>query len=217
MKRLIGLVCMLFILTGCSVNYNLNIDSNSITESISGNVLKSEYEVSDSDTSLNDIYYFLNNDLNALFDTESVYLRTLEDKGNKINYNFSYTYNNNYDRSNIINSCFENHLVEEDDDYLYIRLSGKFYCMYADKIDISVTSSSAVIESNAKSVKGNTYKWVIKDSDNVNIFMNISKNLSYSSGKEVKSISTFQIIGLVILVMLCGIAYLMYKRNKNDI
>ena len=146
MKKRLGILFILFILTGCTANYNLNIEGNTITENISGTVSKSEYEIKSSDTSENEIYSFLNNDQNALFDSDSVYLRTIDDKGNKINYNFTYTYNNNFNKSNIINTCFENHLVEENDEYLYVRLSGKFYCKYADKININVTSNNAVIE-----------------------------------------------------------------------
>lgn len=217
MKKRLGILFILFILTGCTANYNLNIEGNTITENISGTVSKSEYEIKSSDTSENEIYSFLNNDQNALFDSDSVYLRTIDDKGNKINYNFTYTYNNNFNKSNIINTCFENHLVEENDEYLYVRLSGKFYCKYADKININVTSNNAVIESNAKKIDGNVYKWTIKDSDNVDIFMNISKELDYSSGKEVKKVTTFQIIGFIVLIILCVITYVMYRRKNNDI
>ena len=217
MKKRLGILFILFILTGCTANYNLNIEGNTITENISGTVSKSEYEIKSSDTSENEIYSFLNNDQNALFDSDSVYLRTIDDKGNKITYNFTYTYNNTFNKSNIINPCFENPLVEENKEYLYVRLSGKFYCKYADKININVTSNNAVIESNAKKIDGNVYKWTIKDSDNVDIFMNISKELDYSSGKEVKKVTTFQIIGFIVLIILCVITYMMYRRKNNDI
>ena len=63
----------------------------------------------------------------------------------------------------------------------------------------------------------NVYKWTIKDSDNVDIFMNISKELDYSSGKEVKKVTTFQIIGFIVLIILCVITYMMYRRKNNDI
>ena len=59
MKKRIGILFILFILTGCTANYNLNIEGNTITENISGTVLKSEYEIKNSDTSENEIYSFL--------------------------------------------------------------------------------------------------------------------------------------------------------------
>ena len=47
--------------------------------------------------------------------------------------------------------------------------------------------------------------------------MNISKELDYSSGKEVKKVTTFQIIGFIVLIILCVITYMMYRRKNNDI
>ena len=56
MKKRLGILFILFILTGCTANYNLNIEGNTITENISGTVSKSEYEIKSSDTSENEIY-----------------------------------------------------------------------------------------------------------------------------------------------------------------
>ncbi|UKI26638.1 MAG: hypothetical protein L6V91_07705 [Bacilli bacterium] len=67
MKKRLGRLFILFILTGCTANYNLNIEGNTITENISGTVSKSEYEIKSSDTSENEIYSFLNNDQNAFY------------------------------------------------------------------------------------------------------------------------------------------------------
>mgnify|MGYP006994355182 FL=1 len=186
MKKRILILIPLLLLTGCTINYNLEIDGDDLNETITGSVTKEEYEVKDTDTSENLIYTLLNYDQNALYDEDSVYLRTQEDKGNKIDYNFSYKYNYNFDRSTIINNCFEYHMVEETEDYYYIKLSGKFYCMYAKKIDIKVTSNNAVLENNARKVSGNTYTWTIKDSDNVDILLNVSKKVTNTENKKAK-------------------------------
>ena len=138
MKKILLIMLTMLFLTGCTVNYNLEIDGDNLNEVITGNVTKKEYEVKETDNGENLIYALFNNDQNALFDEESPYLRTLEDKGKTIDYNFSYLYNYNFDRSTIINTCFEYHMVDETEDYYYIKLSGKFYCMYSDKININV-------------------------------------------------------------------------------
>ena len=151
-----------------------------------------------------------------MFDEESPYLRTLEDKGKTIDYNFSYLYNYNFDRSTIINTCFEYHMVDETEDYYYIKLSGKFYCMYSDKININVTSNNAVLENNAMKVDGNVYSWVIKKDKDVDILFNVSKKMKHSNNK-LKVMNTFQIIGLVVLVVLCIITIFLYKKkNRNE-
>lgn len=217
MKKILLIMLTMLFLTGCTVNYNLEIDGDNLNEVITGNVTKKEYEVKETDNGENLIYALFNNDQNALFDEESPYLRTLEDKGKTIDYNFSYLYNYNFDRSTIINTCFEYHMVDETEDYYYIKLSGKFYCMYSDKININVTSNNAVLENNAMKVDGNVYSWVIKKDKDADILLNVSKKMKHSNNK-LKVMNTFQIIGLVVLVVLCIITIFLYKKkNKNEV
>lgn len=218
MKKILLITVTMLFLTGCTVNYNLEIDGDNLNEVITGNVTKEEYEVKETDNGENLIYDLFNNDQDALFDEESPYLRTLEDKGKTINYNFSYLYNYNFDRSTIINTCFEYHMIDETEDYYYIKLSGRFYCMYSDKININVTSNNAVLENNAMKVDGNVYSWVIKKDKDVDILLNVSKKMKHSNNDKLKVMNTFQIIGLVVLVVLCIITIFLYKKkNSNDV
>ena len=218
MKKILLITVTMLFLTGCTVNYNLEIDGDNLNEVITGSVTKEEYEVKESDNGENLIYDLFNNDRDALFDEESPYLRILEDKGKTINYNFSYLYNYNFDRSTIINTCFEYHIIDETEDYYYIKLSGRFYCMYSDKININVTSNNAVLENNATKVDGNVYSWVIKNDKDVDILLNVSKKMKHSDNNKLKVMNTFQIIGLIVLVVLCIITIFLYKKkNRNEV
>lgn len=218
MKKILLITVTMLFLTGCTVNYNLEIDGDNLNEVITGNVTKEEYEVKETDNGENLIYDLFNNDQDALFDEESPYLRTLEDKGKTINYNFSYLYNYSFDRSKIINTCFEYHMIDETEDYYYIKLSGRFYCMYSDKININVTSNNAVLENNATKVDGNVYSWVIKNDKDVDILLNVSKKMKHSDNNKLKVMNTFQIIGLIVLVVLCIITIFLYKKkNRNEV
>ena len=218
MKKILLITVTMLFLIGCTVNYNLEIDGDNLNEVITGNVTKEEYEVKETDNGENLIYDLFNNDQDALFDEESPYLRTLEDKGKTINYNFSYLYNYNFDRSKIINTCFEYHMIDETEDYYYIKLSGRFYCMYSDKININVTSNNAVLENNATKVDGNVYSWVIKNDKDVDILLNVSKKMKHSDNNKLKVMNTFQIIGLIVLVVLCIITIFLYKKkNRNEV
>lgn len=218
MKKILLITVTMLFLTGCTVNYNLEIDGDNLNEVITGNVTKEEYEVKETDNGENLIYDLFNNDRDALFDEESPYLRTLEDKGKTINYNFSYLYNYNFDRSTIINTCFEYHMIDETEDYYYIKLSGRFYCMYSDKVNINVTSNNAVLENNATKVDGNVYSWVIKNDKDVDILLNVSKKMKHSDNNKLKVMNTFQIIGLIVLVVLCIITIFLYKKkNRNEV
>lgn len=215
MKRIIVVLISLLLLTGCTIDYNLVIDKDSIKETITGTAYKEEYEVREEDSGLNLFYTYINDDINPLISGDGLYTKDINEIDNGINYKYDFIYKNNYDKSKIINSCFENSNVKETDTYYSIELSGEFYCLYSDKININVISNYVVLENNAKEVNGNKYSWVIDDSSNVNIFLNISKEIKYEEPSKTKFISTFQLVGLIIFAVLTGITYFLYRKKNS--
>ena len=215
MKKIIVVLISLLLLTGCTIDYNLVIDKDSIKETITGTAYKEEYEVREGDSGLNLFYTYINDDINPLISGDGLYTKDINEIDNGINYKYDFIYKNNYDKSKIINSCFENSNVKETDTYYSIELSGEFYCLYSDKININVISNYVVLENNAKEVNGNKYSWVIDDSSNVNIFLNISKEIKYEEPSKTKFISTFQLVGLIIFVVLTGITYFLYRKKNS--
>lgn len=215
MKRIIVVLISLLLLTGCTIDYNLVIDKDSIKETITGTAYKEEYEVREEDSGLNLFYTYINDDINPLISGDGLYTKDINEIDNGINYKYDFIYKNNYDKSKIINSCFENSNVKETDTYYSIELSGEFYCLYSDKININVISNYVVLENNAKEVNGNKYSWVIDDSGNVNIFLNISKEIKYEEPSKTKFISTFQLVGLIIFAVLTGITYFLYRKKNS--
>ena len=150
-KKLFFLVSLIF-LSGCTINYNLNIDKDNLIEDISGTVTDDEIipEV-EGKSDVNPKYYYLYLDDSALIsDNNEKYIKNITDIENGKKFNFNYTYKNNYDKSKIINSCFEKHMVNETDTYYSIELKGEFYCLYSDRIDVNVISNYVVLENNAK-------------------------------------------------------------------
>lgn len=215
MKKIIVVLISLLLLTGCTIDYNLVIDKDSIKETITGTAYKEEYEVREEDSGLNLFYTYINDDINPLISGDGLYTKDINEIDNGINYKYDFIYKNNYDKSKIINSCFENSNVKETDTYYSIELSGEFYCLYSDKININVISNYVVLENNAKEVNGNKYSWVIDDSSNVNIFLNISKEIKYEEPSKTKFISTFQLVGLIIFAVLTGITYFLYRKKNS--
>ncbi len=213
--KIVVVFVVLLLLTGCTINYDLTINENSIDEKISGNVNKSEYQLSDEDTSPNLFYTLINGDVPALVVGDDLYKKDISELEDKLNYNYSYTYNNNFDKSRIINSCFENHIISETDKYYHIELSGKFYCLYSDKININVTSNYEVIDNNADKINGNKYVWTIDNSNGVDILLTISKEEKYEEPVKAKMFSTFQIVGLIVFALLTIITYILYKRKNS--
>lgn len=214
-KRIIILLLPL-LLTGCTINYDLVINQNNIKETITGSVKESEYETKETDTGLNELYVLINEDVTPLINDDDLYKKNIINTNTGIDYEYTYTYKNNYAYSRVINTCFENHTITETETYYKINLSGNFYCLYSDKIDINVTSNYVVMENNADKVDGNVYKWTIDDPFDVNIALTVAKNVKYEEPVKAKTFSTFQLIGLIVFIVLTIITYFLYKKKNSD-
>lgn len=203
-------------LTGCTIDYSVKFDGDIVNERISGYVTDKEIGDGSKGTGLNIYYDLLYSDQYALTEGEDLYTKNIIDKKNKIQYEFSYVYDDNYNKSMILDSCYENVFFDDDDDFYYIYLSGDFYCMYADKININVTSEYAIIDSNANKIKDNNYIWIIKDQNDADINLTISKTLKHQKNNTKNGMDTFRIIAFVILIILSIITYLLYKKKNSD-
>lgn len=214
LNRILVLLILLLITTGCTVNYELQIEENGIfKETITGTVTNKE--LSNEERTDTNIYLYNLNSRTPLIRDQGTYIKDIVDKGDYKEFTFNYEFNNNYDKSNVINVCYEDVRFEETDDLYYIDLEGKFNCMYSDKIVVNVTSKYAVIENNADKVKDNTYTWIINDEDDADIYMAISKNVKNEISKK-KNTSTFKIIGFIVLILLSLITYFLYKKKNSS-
>ena len=109
----------------------------------------------------------------------------------------------------------ENSSLVETDEYYNIKLSGGFYCLYSNKIDINVISNYEVLNNNAKKVNGNKYTWTIDNSNNVDIMLTVSKTVKYEEPTKAKTFSTFQIIGFVVFAILTIVTYFLYRKKNS--
>ena len=180
MKNKIIILLSLLLLTGCTVNYNLEINKDTLNETITGTVTKEESSQDSNATGLSTVYSIINEDQKPVYNKEELYQKELKESGNNINYTFKYNYNiEDFVNSTIINTCFENKEIEEIDNYYSIRLSGNFYCLYNKKINIAVTSNLKVASNNADKIKDNTYIWTI-DKNTTDIELVVDKNTPYT-------------------------------------
>lgn len=218
MKKKIIILLSILLLTGCTVNYNLEIDDNTLKEKITGTVIKEESKQDSKATDISTIYSIINEEQKPIYNKEELYQKTLKDNGNNIDYTFSYNYTmKDFVNSTIINTCFENHEIEELDNYYSIRLSGNFYCLYSKKVNISVTSNLEVASNNADKIKDNTYIWTI-DKNNTDIELVVDKNTPYTKPIKRGLSSTFRIVCFIVLVVLSLVVYILYrKKNSSEI
>ena len=88
MKKIIVVLISLLLLTGCTIDYNLVIDKDSIKETITGTAYKEEYEVREEDSGLNLFYTYINDDINPLISGDGLYTKDINEIDNGINYKY---------------------------------------------------------------------------------------------------------------------------------
>ena len=122
MKNKIIILLSLLLLTGCTVNYNLEINKDTLNETITGTVTKEESSQESNATGLSTVYSIINEEQKPVYNKEELYQKDLKESGNNINYTSKYNYNiEDFVNSTIINTCFENKEIEEIDNY-YVEL-----------------------------------------------------------------------------------------------
>lgn len=160
-KKIIGLIVIVLLLTGCSVDYNLYIDISNVSEEIifNGETIKLQpypvfYDVdgfSEDGIKLPDVTYYEMNNIN---------------NSTTLSYIFDW---NDYGRSRAPRTCLKSHnLIRKNDNTYMLSTSAGISCFnqYSnlDSINVSVKVNSdyyTVISTNADSGYNGTYIWNI--------------------------------------------------------
>ena len=190
-KKMIILILLLLLVTGCTTDYNLNIEHDYITEEIITTIPKSSIP---SQRDAEKKYKIENDDQITPFLTNPQYV--FED--NDIKYNF-----NDYLKSKAYKECFqESYINIEENKTIPVVFKGKFYCLYGDTVNINITSTRKVLGNNADYINGNTYTWVINN-DNVD---NTDIQILFS---DEKISNTPQLINLILVGVLILVTVLL--------
>lgn len=215
MKKTIFLLLICLLLTGCTINYNLDINNNNFKETLTGNILNTELNNNDN-TDINMFNYLINGDQPAFYKNDNIFFhKTTNNTINGIEFDYNYTFNEyNFNNSRIINECFDNHIYEYKNNTYYLVVSGKFNCNYSETTNINITTNYNVTTNNAKTIKNNTYTWTIDENNKDNIYFFITIEKTNKSNFNFQW-STFKKIGLIIIILLSSICIYFLKKNKN--
>ena len=221
MKKIIMLFIIMFV-TGCSAKYNLYIKDGTIEESIDFSLVKKgivdDDMVESSYGSDEYIDTIVSSKLSAIGnDEKNYYQKEVNQDGNIYNFHLYYKYiDQQYTQSNIINECFENHVVKIEGKNVYIHLSGKFNCYNGENIDIEVKSDNNVKKHNG-SKSGSTYYWQINQDNYNNVDIMIETNGESKTRNYIYyAIAIIAGIGTLLFLMYF-IGNIMGRNNVNDI
>lgn len=244
MGKKIILLILLFLVTGCTANYNIEIYNNTIKEdmkyfdSISSN-WDSEIQFGLTyrelvTESVNYPYPILNNtvvDENDSVKLEGIeyYQNTLISDSNQLGQRLSYdkfTFRNFQD-SSIVKQCYQYFNIIEEGENIILSTSSNNMCfeLYPnlDTITVNLKTNHKVVSSNASNHKGYHHTWNLRreTKDDSAITITLKKNeyvFNYENEFVKKVIYFVAIVGIILGIS--GFIYYFFKmkqKNSNQI
>lgn len=212
--KIVLLIVILLSLTGCSFEYNIKIDTNTISEenivyipNTDKNNIKLEVE------KLVSKYTGPTNSL-------GMYKQSVIEDNN----NFGMSYKKNYDTLNDYNNslsfsiCYDNYKLIKEKDKIVISTSKRFNCFnkYSelDDVTINIDSRLEVESSNADEVNGNIYTWNINKSNADNKPINIVLKPNTEQKEKQRQLSVVLLV-IAAFILLGIIVFLIRSKGKR--
>lgn len=236
MKKIVNLVFLMFLITGCTANYDLEITEsgcdekltiNATTVSENDNLLKIElpvwydYEQGDESdyTRVEGVEYYNNELVN-------------ENGLNKLTYTYNFVGNRIID-SRIIRSSFSTVIFKKYDydddgknDYMLISTTDDFKGFEYEKLDkviINIHNNYKVISSNADRVNGNTYTWTFTrdNSKAINMVYDpsviIDNRTMLEKFIDSKYFVSFILVSLLLFSIFIVFIFKIYSNSKDKV
>ena len=162
MKKTILLLTMLCLLTGCSATYEININKDSIDDTIT--LITQSTNVAKSTKEKEEIFF---QKIGEWENGHDFYKKELITTATETGYKYTYSFNYiEYDAMSQIRKCYKDFNFKYDK-AISLSTSKTFLCKeyYPDvkNIDIKISSEYEIVNSNADTIKGNTHIWNITE------------------------------------------------------
>lgn len=218
--KLIVVLIITFLLSGCSIEYELTIDEKTMDEKINVKYLnnKENRKMAEEliETPISSYY-------NSSTNQGSYYSAEILEKKDDLYIVYNYKYKeNNLRNSNAFNACYYKRNVINNDEVIIINAEGAFTCLYddysqvIDDVVIKIKTELKVVESNADEVKGNQYIWRV-DEENYKdkpIYIEIDKTKKSLFGWVSQFITSILIIIIVPLIV-GSIIFIFRMKSKK--
>lgn len=170
--KILLLLCSCFFLSGCTVEYNLNIKNAKFKENILIQGTKEDMEQPYYATLKNwNIPSFYEDIINNSDNPDKIkgveyYKRKVNDRNFSVNLSYQFT-QNNYTDSTMAKFCYNNFFAYENEETKTISYTASmdFKCFTTyeelDNVVVKLTTNRKMVNHNADSVDGKTYIWNI--------------------------------------------------------
>jgi len=214
-------ILVLLLFTGCTPEYNLEINNGMINE---------ELKISGYDEEQKEIFF-----LPQYASTDHTKDYKQKESTDSVSYSYRFSFKN-FLNSNMAKSCYDALLLYKEDDHYVLHTGSEFECMpyqvsdttflEYDNINISIKFVDYdVLENNADSVNGNVYTWTInKDNNNdKTILVKFKSNKTNTENQEKSNkfdlnpmyiAIAIGILAILVLFILLYVSMVNKKRNK---
>lgn len=221
-------IAVVFILSGCTVKYDLSISPDVINEKITISEEQSLVDESEYDEIFNNTYSTYTSK------TKTKYITSKEKENSKINYILKQNYNiRNFKPVRAFSECFDAYnLVESSDinNQYILQTSKGFNCMvysYAtiDSYEINIQLKDYdVINNNASDINGDIYSWKINNTNAADFYISLEfkekNDVKQNSSDDIvkNNINSSSIVGIsiILLISICIIVIIILKINRKN-
>lgn len=218
--KIFCLICCMFLLSGCSAEYNLTIKNSTMEEDINAIFDKAtESELANRMEGIRrTAFYNYDTRENEYYD----FTKRETDDNIILNYSYQYTGNDLY-KSEAASRCYYKRIVNVTDNVITINTDNQVACLYKDgdreidSITVNIRTALTVLENNADKVNGNTYTWYINDKNYTNkpIYIKIEKE-RYQESFTSQVISIIVILIIVVIIGILIYFKALRRRKKNN-
>lgn len=228
-KKILTLILLIFMVSGCSVEVNLDISDNKIKESNDITVLENAiYTKEILRTSFRDYIPIYSSDLivdtvpDQPFSDVLYYNKNTIDLGNGYRFNYSYDFDiDKYGDARTIKDGFRDYSYSYRNDIISLSTDNEGLIYFNDyplleEVTVNIKTDYLVEENNADSVNGNTYTWVFNKDSKKSIDIVIDTSKSGDRVLGIVNVSTVITIGVVIGIVLIILVLLLIRNRKNN-
>lgn len=231
-KKILLIFILVFMLCGCSVEYNVTLDDETFKETgfliekkenkdyVSKNGFTFEKQLDYTYQSMHDILNGQETEKTQSFELKKI------DTDKEIGLNYSNELEqNNYFLSPILRQCYDGVSVKNNNSYIKISTGNYFKCFdyyeLLDNVTVNFTTNYKVVSNNADEIKENTYTWFINKNNYktkeiaIQIDKSVVSNNTTLDEKESNILTIFLIGTLLVAIFIFGF-YTYYKVKFSN-
>lgn len=218
--KLIIMLPLLILLSGCTVDYNLEIKNDTATETVNFTKPNSEYSTSDINSELGLLIGFNKDETNsyAFYNMNKI----IGDSESGLTFSYDFKANTFTYQSTFISSCYDSVNFKYTDIIISLTTSKTFKCWDANlnsAFKINIKTDLTVTNNNADNHSGNIYTWNMDPSiTDKPIVIELLRDTANSNNQTNNSLSeTLPVVFIAIgVIIIGGMTYFIINKIQNN-